>query len=467
MNKKKQKTSKNLSKFNKNMDALNTIKSGMFDWLKKQPDVDWIQEIRSENKNKNLLIQNGSSMINTYSMDDPKKEASDIADKMELHKENVSIIIGFGLGYLCREILNKMEKGHKIIVIEPVGSIIKLAFSNFDFSSEIKEGLLTILPGKEEAVFVLHFFSNQYVISNWILTTEKYTRLRFEYKEIIDIIQETINQIMCNTGTIAGAAGGIIADNDMVCLPYLIRHKGVNELKDLFKDKPAICVSTGPSLAKNIHHLIEAQDKVIIICVGQAIRPLLAYGITPDFATTVDFGEVNYGHFKGLLDCNIPLVTINRTYAPLIKDWHGPKFVAATPVPGYEDCATGILTNKGFIEAGGSVAHLSLGLAFLLGCNPITFIGQDLAIGDTSHIPLADASGCTKINEQGGIDWVIKDPRCSLHGEGKSYSMGRVHYVDGFYGKPALTNMGLVSFRTVFESMAERYNNENKEEKTI
>jgi len=269
---------------------------------------------------------------------------------------------------------------------------------------------------------------------------------------------------MCNTGTIAGAAGGIIADNDIACMPYVLRHRGVNELKGLYKDKPAICVSTGPSLAKNIHHLINLKDRAIIICVGQAIRPLLAYGIRPDFACTVDFGEVNIGHFKGLLDCNIPLVTINRTYAPLLKAWQGPKFIAATPVPGYESMATGILTDKGFIEAGGSVAHLSFGLAQLLGCSPITMIGQDLALSDGSHIPLADASGNVTVDEKGLISWEVKDPRCSLSGKDKSYSMGAVHYVPAYYGGMVATNMGLASFLTVFESMIERYNSENKQE---
>ncbi|HUU41503.1 MAG TPA: 6-hydroxymethylpterin diphosphokinase MptE-like protein, partial [Desulfatiglandales bacterium] len=451
------------SKLKKNLNALKTINLGMFSWLKEQPEIDWVQEIKSENGDRNLLIQSGSNLINAYPMDNPMKEAESVADQMNLYKENISIIIGAGLGYLCKAILEKMEKKHRVIVIEPIGSMIKLALSNFDFSEDLRKGNLIFLPGKIELVYTLHFLSGQFVISDWLLTTEKYTRHRpHEYNEIVSAAQETINQIMCNTGTSAGAAGGIIADNDIACMPYVLRHRGVNELKGLYKDKPAICVSTGPSLAKNIHHLIDLKDRAIIICVGQAIRPLLGYGIKPDFATTVDFGEVNIGHFKGLLDCNIPLVTINRTYALLIKAWQGPKFIAATPVPGYESMATGILTDKGFIEAGGSVAHLSFGLAQLLGCNPIAFLGQDLALTDGSHIPLADASGEVKINAAGGIDWVVKDPRCSLTGEGKSYSMGMVHYVEGFYGGKTLTNMGLMSFLTVFEGMISRHLEGNK-----
>jgi hypothetical protein len=264
-----------------------------------------------------------------------------------------------------------------------------------------------------------------------------------------------LNQILCNTGTIAGAAGGIIADNDIACLPYVIRHRGVAELKDLYKNKPAILISTGPSLAKNIHHLIGMEDRAIIIAVGQALRVLLAYEIKPDFICTVDFGEVNYVHFEGLMDSDIPLVTINRAYAPLLKAWQGPKFIAATPVPGYEHMATGILTNKGFIESGGSVAHLVFGLAQLLGCNPITFVGQDLALDKTSHIALADAGGEVMVDENGMIGWKIKDQRCHLFGN--THGMGPVRYIPGYYGKPVMTNVGLASFLTVFEGMIERH----------
>ncbi len=445
-----------------NLKTLKEINSPLTDWLKKEQPVDWIQEIKSQSGDDNLLIKSGSQSYPAYSMKDPVREALKAVKTMNLYKEDISILLGIGLGYLTNEMLSKMEKGHRIIVIEPVAQILELALSKFDFSKHFKNStLLLVTPGGDDIAnklsFALHFLSNESVIGAWPFTVEIYTRKRpDEYSDLTKLTSDILNQILCNTGTIAGAAGGIIADNDMVCLPYLIRCRGVAELKDLYKDKPAILISTGPSLAKNIHHLIDLKDRAIIICVGQAIRPLLAYGIRPDFSCTVDFGEVNYVHFKGLMDCGVPLVTINRTYAPLIKDWQGPKFVAATPVPGFEAMATGILTDKGFIEAGGSVAHLCFGLAKLLGCNPIVFIGQDLSLGETSHIALADAGGEVLVGEDNLIRWKVSDQRCHLHGDAL-HSMGQVVYTDGYYGKSVMTNAGLVSFKTVFEDMVDRY----------
>ncbi len=445
-----------------NLEILKEINPALIDWLKKEKSVDWIQEIKSQNGDDNLLIKSGSQYYPAYSMKSPTREALKAIKTMNLYKEDISVLLGIGLGYLTNEILIKMEKGHRIVVIEPVARILELALSKFNFTKYFKDGkLLLVTPGGDDIAkklsFALQFLSNESVINAWPFTIELYTKKRpDEYGDLTKLTSDILNQILCNTGTIAGAAGGIIADNDMVCLPYLIRCRGVAELKDLYKDKPAILVSTGPSLAKNIHHLIDLKDKVIIICVGQAIRPLLAYGIKPDFACTVDFGEVNYVHFKGLMDCGIPLVTINRTYAPLIRDWQGPKFVAATPVPGFEKMATGILTDKGFVESGGSVAHLCFGLAKLLGCNPIVFIGQDLSLGETSHIALADAGGEVLVGEDGLIRWKVSDQRCHLHGD-TLHGMGQVVYVPGYYGGYVMTNTGLASFLTVFQDMVERH----------
>ena len=453
----------------KNLKTLTAINPDLAKWIKSEEDVDWVQQIKSKNGDDNLIIQTGAKSFPAYCMKNPVKVAKDTVKTMNLYKEDVSVVVGIGLGYLTNEIILKKEKGHRLIVIEPVAHVLKLALSKFDFSEHFKKGdLILISPTIKEInisdaiTYLLHYISGESVVTSWPFTVELYAQLRLEeYGKLIKLVGDVLNQILCNTGTVAGAAGGIIADNDMTCLPYVIRHRGVSELRDFYKDKPAVLVSTGPSLAKNIHHLIGLEDKVVIICVGQALRPLLAYGIKPDFATSVDFGEVNYVHFKGLMDCGIPLVTINRTYAPLIRDWQGPKFIAATPVPGYEEMATGILTEKGFIEAGGSVAHLSFGLAQLLGCNPITFIGQDLSLGETSHIPLADAGGNVSVDQNGNIGWKVNDQRCHLHDMGM-HGMGQCQFVDGYYGKPVMTNLGFVSFLTVFQNMVERHLAENK-----
>ena len=113
--------------------------------------------------------------------------------------------------------------------------------------------------------------------------------------------------------------------------------------------------------------------------------------------------------------------------------------------------------DKGFISAGGSVAHLCFGFASeILQCSPIIFVGQDLALGETSHNPQADAMGKIGVDKNGIIQWQIDDPRCSLHGQ--SYSMGPVVSVESYFGgSPVLTNTGLLSFKHSMENLVENY----------
>ncbi len=451
----------NRKRLSVNLKSIMDINPSLYSWIDKQEEVDWVREIKSDDGLPNLLISIGNKTIAAYKMRGAKIEAFRAAKKMKLYKENVSILIGFGLGYMARAMLDKMEKGHHVIVIEPVGHVLRLGLSNFDFSKEIRNfELIIVEPNPKEIAAAFGILDNSYIVNDWLVTINKYTKLRpDEYGESMKLVLDILNQIMCSIGTIAGGAGAKIADNDIACLPYVIRHRGVAELKDIFKDKPAILVSTGPSLAKNIHQLIDIskENKAVIIAVGQALRILLAYDIKPDFICTVDFGEVNMGHFTGLMNSDVPLVTINRAYAPLLKSWQGPKFIVSTPVPGFEKTAAGILTNKGSLEAGGSVAHLCFTFAQSLGCDPITLIGQDLALSNTSHIPLADASGKIQISENGQIGWKVSDHRCHLHNEkDEVYGMGPVHQVPGYYGKPVITNLGLASFITSFEAMASK-----------
>jgi hypothetical protein len=440
---------------NNNLDAIEQINQKLSDWIRKDFDDSWIKIIKSENGKKNFLVGQGDNLVLAYDIKDPVREAEEAAKNMRLIKENISIVIGIGLGYFTNSLLENKEEGHRVVVIEVSRTMMNLALNEFDFSDFIKKGELVLINNIEDVDLLLNAVSSQ--VEDWIFTVDRYVNFKPDkYAGIADKTKKIINQIMCNVGTIAGEAGGKIADNDCACLPYLIRHRGVIELKDLYKDKPAILVSTGPSLQKNIHNLIGNTDKFVLIAVGQALRVLLAYGIKPDFVCTVDFCEVNMGHFEGLMDSNVPLVTINRAYAPLLKAWRGPKFVVSTPVFGFEDTVAGILTNKGFIEAGGSVSHLSFGLAKWLGCNPITLIGQDLAYEkDLSHIEQADAGGKIKVDSSGIIKWDIKDQRCSLHK--KDINMGYARYVPGYFGGNVLTNSGLLSFLTTFENMFERH----------
>ena len=415
----------------------------------KQPE--YIQILRAKNKQENFLYKHGSSFFSAYSMKNPSKEIREMLKREKFDSDKGSILIGAGFGHYINEFCKRKEPGHKLVVFESYPYFVKKTFENYDLTKWFLNGTLNFVGKDIDLNYVLGALDMATIIQGWNVICSNYAYNRpNEYGKYIEYANGIVNQLNCNIGTVMGA-GSQIAENDILNLPYIIRHHGVNVLKDMYKGCPAVIVSTGPSLEKNVYHLKEMGSRVIIIAVAQALRVLLAYDIKPDFICTVDYGKVNEDHFKGLYDSDVPLVALNRTYAPILKKWKGTKYiVSSTPENEHtKDTVSGIICQKGCLVQGGSVSHMALGLGVHMGCNPLILIGQDLSYpDDKSHIPLADASG--KVEEKDGLlTWDIKDGRSSL-GK-KKYLMSNIVMTHGYYGGFVRTNRGLASFIITFE----------------
>lgn len=442
----------------KNLNTLKLLNKNIVNLIKDSKDEKEYFTIK-ENANglANLLIKQGTKIMSAYDLENDGEKVKNVAEKIPTNKQGCTIIIGMGLGHLANALLEQKEKNHCLIIVEKFPYLIKETFKLHDFSKHIKDGsILFATPTEMEVMQVISMVENFNVINEWNIICEPYVNILMrDYSKLINIATDTINQIRCNVGTVMGN-GKAIAQNDIKNLPYIIRHRGVAEYKDIFKDKPAVLVSTGPSLRKNIHLLKKIQDKCIIICVAQAIRILLAYDIRPDFACTVDYGKVNMEHFKGLMNCGIPLIILNRAYAGILKEWSGPKIISTSVVMEKEETIAGFISKKGSLEQGGSVSHMCLGAAINFGCNPIALIGQDLAYENgLSHNQNADASGKVKIDEHGMITWNVDDPNSIL--KENEHQMGGVLNVEGYFGGLVQTNIGLMSFITSFENIFKTY----------
>jgi len=424
----------------------------------KKPDF-----IKETSNGDNFILSKKGEAIPGYDPEKPKENIKETLKEYSFEDGDCTILIGAGAGHSTEYIKEKMSKKHKLVIIEPVLYFLKTLFERFDLSEEIAEKRI-LFPecNKESLTALLAIMETHFIIQSFQVIREKYTfHMLEEYQETSDYVSDLINQIQCNVGTVA-AAGYKIAKNDIENLPYILPHRGVDCLKDLYKDKPAVIIATGPSMMKNIHWLLKEdnREKVIIISVVQALRGLLALGLKPDFICTVDYCEVNIEHFKMLWDCNVPLVALNRTYYPILQQWMGPLFISVSSSPPSDESVVGYIQKKGTLEQGGSVSHFNLGLAIHLGCSPIMMLGQDLAFEkDLSHMPLVDAGGKVK-EENGMLVWDIDDPRSIL--KDKTHGMGMTQYVEGYFGGYVSTNVGLASFKTSFEMINHAYKDKVK-----
>lgn len=426
--------------------------------VEKETSVKWAKLINSKDNTPNLLISTGIQKKSLYPLEGWHKEIDQRIKDIEFKKSTCTLIIGVSLGFFIDEAIKNSHEKHKFVVVEPNPGMLHLAMQNCDFSKALLDQKLFLATTPQDISYMMEWLNEKNVVDNWNVIVEKYTISNPSYQQISYDAINILNQVRCNIGTVTNA-GSQIANNDIANLPYVIHRRGVAELTNLYKSKPAILVSTGPSLEKNIHYLIDNQDKAIIIAVGQALRPLLAYGIRPDFICSVDFGEVNLSHYDGLMDTDIPLVSLNRSYAAILKKWKGPVFVSASPFAAPTEGDQKIqhlLSQKGWTIQGGSVAHMCFGLGITLGCDPLIMIGQDLAYdSNKSHCSQADAGGTLKKDESGEVQWEVNDPRSELYK--KEYSMGNLITVPGYFLKDVQTNIGLASFITSFERFIKDY----------
>lgn len=440
---------------NKNLDVIKENNKDFYDKLINHEKETFIQEIKSNNGDPNFTVKSDSGQIElVYDYNNPRKPIRDeFKNKPKLEKNDASIIIGIGYGHRLRKILENKHEKHFVIVVEPILQLISKAIDIYDFTEWLKDGSLIIVTDIPAIRVAIGIIDQNSVIERWLLTIEQYTTYKQSiYHSFTEETKKIINQIQCSTGTLMGA-GKEIARNDILNIPNCIGFPGGKTLFNKFKNVPAILVSTGPSLQKNIHIIkkIYEEKTALILAVGQALRVLLSYDIIPDLITTVDYGKINLTHFNGLMTCDVPLVALNRTHAELLDKWQGPKFIISTAYHSlYNNSTVSILSDKGFLDQGGSVSHFLLSLAHKMGCNPIVITGQDLALTDgKSHIINADSAGTVSI-DNGIIKWDVKDKR-SPELSKQQNQMGYATYVEGYFGLPVLTNVGLQSFITAFD----------------
>jgi len=204
------------------------------------------------------------------------------------------------------------------------------------------------------------------LFKDWIVTVQK---------RIISVIKNRLFEI---GNDVADTLTGIRQTMDN--LEVLLRSPGAKELEGAYKGKPAIIVSAGPSLTKNVDLLHEVKGKALILCVDASLKVLLERGIVPDAVFSIERGIATYDQFyKGkTLPQETVLIGSTVLYPKIFETYPGPKVIFLREKEGIGMWLDKIL-QKGSIKMGTSVAHLAFGFARLIKADPIIFIGQDLA----------------------------------------------------------------------------------------
>ncbi|PKM82399.1 MAG: hypothetical protein CVU89_05190 [Firmicutes bacterium HGW-Firmicutes-14] len=325
--------------------------------------------------------------VQFHSAYDPGKEARRLAGSVDINKNNLLIVSGFGLGYHVTELLSHTSAGHIIVVLEADPAVFKAAMQYSDLKELLLSKRFILLVGTTDSL-VSKLASavdiNTLQGMGFLDHRPSVERNGKYYDTALEIIRGTLNQMVLNQITVTNEAEKWYT-NTLENLPEVLRNPGVEGLFGKFRGEPIILVSAGPSLDKNVEYLRLAKEKALIICVGTALRALLGRGIRPDIVVSIDPREKNFEHFKGLDVEGIYLVAEPTSHPGIFETYQGSKLICTygNSIINWVEKNIGPV---GRVRSGGSVATVALDLAVRLGGNPIVFMGQDLAFtGGRTH----------------------------------------------------------------------------------
>ncbi len=330
--------------------------------------------IKTKTNQFTLKINQNNKSYFLHSKYNPNREAENIAE--ENYDESVKnyIIFGLGFGYHVEQLMSMVPKSH-FYIIETNKEVFKLALEYVNLSNiisndrvhlyvtddiyEISEILKDILL-LDDIKIVLHNASVKIMpekLKDIRYLIEEYKMKESSFEKYAPILEKNFNSNIKNYD------------------------ENVDILFNRFKNVPLYIIAAGPSLDKNIKELKKAKGKGIILSVGRAVRPLLKENIEPDLIIITDPSTYLYDmQLKGL-DIDVPIIVLSTCDKNVMLKYKGKKLIAFQEgYPLAEKYAKKY--NHKLVETGGSVATTALDLAIKMGCNPIIFVGQDLAFTD-------------------------------------------------------------------------------------
>lgn len=179
-----------------------------------------------------------------------------------------------------------------------------------------------------------------------------------------------------------------------------------NGLFGKFKNTPAIICGAGPSLNKNIETLGTLTENALIFAGSSSLKALLSKNVIPHFAAAIDPNSAQLERVEIAQGHSIPFFYRNRLFHRALNAIEGPRLYLSGS-GGYE-VAEWFENELGLegetLDEGHNVINMSLSIAHALGCNPIIFVGVDLAYTDNQIYADGVMSNSQMTNEETDFD---------------------------------------------------------------
>jgi len=327
------------------------------------------------------VCQADGRWVRLHSARDPVAEADRlIAPLFSGEPPPTVVVIGVGLGFVL-DAIERRSPGTRVLALEPIPDIVGLMLRRKDWRPWFASGRLMLLAGPE------------YLGWNdaWSLIDARrpsppvvvHPVVAREFSQATSLARNVAHRVVDGARANANAKKAFAPRyliNTLSNLAGIATEASVDALRGKFEGVPAIVAAAGPSLDRNIEDLKAMEFRGLLVAVDTAVRPLLTAGLQPQVVVGVDPSDENGRHLMDLPpNRGVFLVGEGSLAAFVIPAFAGRAFVFRVsdhhPWPWIRthslDC--------GSLRAWGSVLTTAFDFAVFAGCDPIVFIGADLA----------------------------------------------------------------------------------------
>lgn len=307
--------------------------------------------------------------------------------EVESHHQNV-LLIGMRNFKLVQAIAARLSKYSNLIVVEPTeDERIVLQCSPETFAEVAGNGKVSLIIGGTDhvmrqinaALYQKRFYYNA---KHFKCITAPYIKAS-RPKEVGDLFSSAFEGMRALMSGFGNSIEDILVGYDNFVNNWSMYLEGLpsDVFKDGFREKPCIIVGAGPSLDKNIKALKSVRHQALVIAVDAALDRLLEEGIVPDSVATIERTEKSslfYDKHQRIED--IVFLGPSLIQSDIISKFDMRIFTGRAQDP----LIDGVIRQLGFesLEIGANVSHLPLAFAKYMGCDPIVFVGMDLAYQD-------------------------------------------------------------------------------------
>lgn len=349
-------------------------------------DCTQLQFETAENGQLNLKTEKQEKTYFFHSTLNPQKEANEWFSTLKLSNIPLLYVYGVGLGYYyqaARAWLHE-DPSRRIIFIEDNLAVIHRLFETDGGKQMIHDPQVQLhyfeSMEKSKELFTILYW-------NFFLTTLLVSGLKL-YLEIknnnFDMLQHKLHYDASLKNSLLKEYLDYGVGFFKNFYPNILQLEGsylADRLFGKFKNIPAIICGAGPSLKKNLSLLHKLSSSALIFAGGSALNALNKAHLQPHFGAAIDPNPPQYDRLSTNTAHEVPFFYRNRLFHQAFQTIHGPKLYVSGS-GGYDIShlfEEAVKISGKHLEEGHNVINFCLEIAHALGCNPIIFVGMDLA----------------------------------------------------------------------------------------